>query len=284
VKKSIVYFCLLFLFLSSVNQVGAGAWTQKRAQGFYKLSFRLIRADRFYEPTGNKIDIPTLSDYTTTFYGEYGVTDWLTLVANVPVFKRITLNKQVGSNSGFVFFEGDSKSGVADSEVGVRFGLLRGGGSVLSIEVLFGLPIGDDSQTNGLLTGDGEFNQLIKAQFGHSFYPVPLYFSGEFGINNRTKGYSDEWYYAAEIGYTFSNKFLVSFKLRGVESRKNGNDTVVGGMGGLFANNQSYLSFGPEVSYIINETFGISAGIESATQAENVLSAPAFSFGIFVKK
>ena len=283
-KKSIVYFCLLFLFLSSANQVTAGAWTQKRGQGFYKLSFRLIRADQFYEPTGNKIEIPTLSDYTTTFYGEYGLTARLTLVVNVAVFKRVTLNKQVGSNSGFVFFEGDSKSGVADSEVGVRFGLLRGGSSVLSAEILFGLPIGDDSQTNGLLTGDGEFNQLIKAQFGHSFYPKPLYFSAEFGFNNRTKGYSDEWHYAAEIGYTFSNKFLVSFKLRGVESRKNGNDTVVGGMGGLFANNQSYLSYGPEVSYIINETFGISAGIESATRAENVLSAPAFSFGVFVRR
>jgi len=77
---------------------------------------------------------------------------------------------------------------------------------------------------------------------------------------------------------------LVSFKLRGVESRKNGNDTVVGGMGGLFANNQSYLSYGPEISYIVNQTFGISAGIESATRAENVLSAPAFSFGFFIRK
>jgi len=55
-------------------------------------------------------------------------------------------------------------------------------------------------------------------------------------------------------------------------------------MGGLFANNQSYLSYGPEFSYIINETFGMSAGIESATQAENVLSAPAFSFGVFIRK
>lgn len=283
-RKSIIYYCLLFLFLSSVNQVAAGAWTQKRGQGFYKMSFRLIRADQFYEPNGNKIDIPTLSDYTTNFYGEYGLTDRVTLVANVPVFKRVTLNKQVGNNSGFVFFEGDSKSGIADSEVGVRLSLLRGGGSVFSAEVILGLPIGDNSQTNGLFTGDGEFNQLIKAQFGHSFYPLPLYFSAEFGYNNRTNGYSDEWHYAAEIGYTFSNKFLVSFKLRGVESRKNSNSTVLGGMGGLSANNQSYLCYGPEFSYIINESFGLSAGIESATRAENVLSAPAFSFGVFVKR
>ena len=283
-KKSIVYFCLLFLFLSSAKQVGAGAWTQKRGQGFYKLSFGLIRADQFYDEDGNKVDITTLGDYTTIFYGEYGLYDRFTLILNVP-FKRTTLNKQV-DNSGSICpscFSGDSKTGIADSDLGVRFGLLQGGSSVMSAELILGLPIGDNSQPNGLLTGDGEFNQLLKAQFGHSFYPLPMYFSAEFGFNNRTKGYSDEWRYAAELGYTFNDKFLVSFKFRGVESRKNGNAVTVGA-GGLFASDQSYLSYGPEISYLINEKFGISAGIESATQAENVLSAPAFSFGIFIKK
>ncbi len=278
-RKSIIYFCLLFLFLSSANQLRAGAWTQKRGGGFYKLSFRFIQADQFYEQDGTRTDIPTLGDYTTIFYSEYGLKDWLTVVVNFAAFKRVTLNKQVGSTTGFVYFEGDSKSGVADSEIGVRLGLLRGGNSVLSTEVLFGLPIGDDSQSNGLLTGDGEFNQLVKAQFGHSFYPLPIYFTAEAGFNNRTNGYSDEWHYAAEIGYTFSKMFLVSFKIRGVKSRKNGN-AVTGSA--LFANNQSYLSYGPEINYMINEKLGLSAQVEGATNAENVLSAPAFSFGVFI--
>lgn len=280
-RKSIIYFCLLFLFLSSANQLRAGAWTQKRGGGFYKLSFRFIQADQFYEQDGTRTDIPTLGDYTTIFYSEYGLKDWLTVVVNFAAFKRVTLNKQVGSTTGFVYFEGDSKSGVADSEIGVRLGFLRGGNSVLSTEILFGLPIGDDDQSNGLLTGDGEFNQLVKAQFGHSFYPLPIYFTAEAGFNNRTNGYSDEWHYAAEIGYTFSKKFLVSFKIRGVESRKNSN-AVTGSA--LFANNQSYLSYGPEINYMINEKLGLSAQVEGATNAENVLSAPAFSFGVFIKR
>ena len=210
-RKNIFFLCLIISFAVSLKEAGAGGWTQQRGVGFYKLSFRFIRAGQFYEPNGNKIGIPTLSDYTTNFYGEYGLTDRLTLVANVPVFKRVTLNKQVGNNSGFVFFEGDSKSGIADSDFGIRFGFLQSGNSVLSTEFVLGLPLGDNSQSNGLLTGDGEFNQLLKVQFGHSFYPLPLYFSTEFGFNNRTKGYSDEWYYAAEIGYTVNNKLLVSF-------------------------------------------------------------------------
>lgn len=283
-KRVLAYLCMFVLSSSSIQEVWAGAWTQKRGEGYYKLGFRVIRADRFYELDGNKIDIPTIAEYTTGFYGEYGLNHRVTLIASVPFFKRITLNKQVGSNSGFVFFPGDSKTGIADSDFGVRVALLHRGGTVLSAEILFGLPIGDNNQSNGLLTGDGEFNQWFKLQFGRSFYPLTMYFSSEVGFNNRTEGYSDEFYYAVEIGYSFNNRFSIAFKARGIESLKNGDETVVGGMGGLFANNQSYLSYGPEITYNLNRVFGISAGIEGATRGENVLSAPAFSLGLFLKK
>ena len=265
------------------KQAAAGAWTQKQGHGFYKLSLRVVRADQFYEPGGNRISIPTLGEYTTIFYGEYGLNDWLTLVANAHLFKRITLNKQVGEPSGFVFFNGDSKSGVADSEIGVRLGLIRGGSFVLSTEILLGLPVGDNNQSNGLFTGDGEFNQLVKLQFGHSFYPKPLYLIGEVGFNNRTRGFSDEFHYGLELGYTLK-KLLLSFKLRGVESLENGDAAVLGGVGGLFANNQRYLAFGPEINYLLNETLGLSLSVDGAARGENVLSAAAYTIGVFLKK
>lgn len=273
---------LCFLLLAS--NAFAGAWTQPKGDGYYKLGFRMVRANQFYDPDGRKIDVPTFGDYSTIFYGEHGLTDRITLVASVPFYKRITLNKQVGRTSGFVFFEGDSKTGIADSEVGARFGLLQGGSAVVSAELLFGLPIGDNDQENGLYTGDGEFNQMVKLQFGYSLYPRPIYFGSEIGFNNRTEGYSDEFYYAAEVGYNFGGKLLVSLKMRGIESFKNGNDAVQGGMGGLFANNQSYLTYGPEVSYLLNNNFAVVAGVEGATHAENVLSAPAFSFGFVLRR
>lgn len=276
-------FLILFTTLLLVRQeANAGAWTQQRGEGYYKLGLRVVRATRFYEPGGNRISIPTTGDYTTSFYGEYGLTDRLTLVVDVP-FKRITLNRQVERTSGFVLFDGDAKTGVADSEFGVRFGLIRKGQSVLSAELLFGIPIGDDTQQSGLLTGDGEFNQLFKLQFGQSLYPKPVYFSGEVDFNNRTNGYSDEFRYAAEIGYTFHSKFLAIFRIRGVESLKNG-DGALGGMVGLFANDQSYLSYGPELVYSVDRIFGVSLGIEGATRGENVLSAVAFSLGFSVNR
>ncbi|MGH7457398.1 MAG: hypothetical protein ACRENG_38975, partial [bacterium] len=223
-----IYFLLLAGLMLASESVYAGAWTQKRGKGYYELKFQMIRANRFYEPDGRIIDIPTLAEYTTGIYGEYGLNDWLTITGDFPFYKRITLNRQIGTRTGFVFFPGDLVSGISDAEVGVRLGLLRGGPTVISAGLKLGLPIGDNTQENGLLTGDGEFNQMLSLQLGHSFYPKPLYFTGEAGVNNRTNGYSDEFRYEAEIGYTIGNNFTLTFKVNGVESFHNGDDAVQG--------------------------------------------------------
>jgi len=204
-------------------------------------------------------------------------------VAYVPFYKRITLNRQVGQQSGFVFFEGDEASGIADADVGFRVGLRQNGPTVLSLGLKFGLPIGDDQQTNGLLTSDGEFNQSVSLQIGHSFYPIPVYFATEAGFNNRSMGFSDEFRYGFELGYTIINLTAI-LRATGVESLKNGDDSIMGGMGGLFANNQSFLAYGPELIYTMNDKLGISIGAETAILTENTLSGLVFSFGLFVKR
>lgn len=283
-KKFIFFMASALALVCFSDAAHAGAWTQKRGHGFYKLEGRYIHAQRYFEPDGNIIDIPTLSDYTTSFYGEYGLSERFTLVAYVPFYKRIALNRQIGQPSGFVYFAGDSVSGFADSDAGFRFGLKQSGATVLSARVMFGLPLGDNEQTNGLLTGDGEFNQLFALELGHSFYPLPLYFSGEAGFNNRTKGYSDEFRYAAELGYTFWSRVTLMMKFTGVASLKNGEDSVRGGMGGLYANNASYLALGPSLFYQFNENFGVTAGVDGATYGENVPASPSYALGFYFKK
>lgn len=277
-KKRILYLTVIVFLCLSNTIAFAGGWTQKRGEGYYKIGFRVTQADMFYDGSGNKMRVPTFTDVTTSFYGEYGLTNRVTLIASVPFYKRLTMEREIGISGDKL-----NNSGFADSDVGFRVGLLGIGNSVVSAEVLFGLPIGDDSQPDGLLTGDGEFNQLFKLGFGHSFYPKPAYFSAEVGFNNRTQGYSDEIHYAAEIGYSFGNKWLVDFKIRGIRSIKNGSDTVVGGMATSTANNQSYLSYGAEINYLINASIGLTLGVDSATFIENTIGAPTYSFGIFYK-
>lgn len=166
----------------------------------------------------------------------------------------------------------------------MRLGLLRGGPTVISAGFKFGLPIGDNTQANGLLTGDGEFNQILSLQLGHSFYPAPIYFTSEAGVNNRTNGYSDEFRYEAEVGYTFGKRLTVNFKINGVESFQNGDDEVKGGMGGLFANNQEYLAYGSGMFYNFYKNIGVNARAAFASRGQNVLARPQFFFGVFLKQ
>ncbi len=276
------YLMFIVIFLLLVQNAFAGGWTQKQGKGFYKIGTRLINTDQFYDSDGTLTDIATFGEYTVNFYGEYGITNRITAVLNAP-FKRITLNKQIGETSGFVFFGGDSKNGISDIDAGVRFGLRQGGQTVLSADVMFGIPVGDDAQPNGLLTGCGEFSQKLMLQLGHSVYSMPLYFNTSAGVKNRSGGFSDEFHYTAEIGYSLSSHFLLILRANGLEPFRNGDDNTTGGMGGLCLNNQRYLLYGPELIFNFNDSFGISAGFESATRAQNTLSGALFTFGVFLK-
>ena len=272
------------LALAWAVQAGAGAWTQEPGTGFFKLNSQMLRGDELREVNGLKSEVPTLSDYTVSLYGEYGLRDGLTLVGYLPFFKRITLNEQVGRPSGFVYFDGDDVTGYADAQAGLRYRLARRGATVLSAQLLLGLPLGDDSQANGLLTGDGEFNQQLSLQLGHSLYPLPAYLNVDLGYNNRLDGYSDELVYSAEAGYTIAGRATLILRLNGVESRENGDDAVSGGMGGLYANDQSFVNIGPELVYTFGDGSGVSVSALHTLRVRNGLQAPVFSLGLFTRR
>ncbi len=280
-QRTLTLSSLALVMLLTAQPTLADGWPQRRGGGYYKIGFRMLQATQYYEPNGNKIRIPTLGDYTLSFYGEYGITDRITAIAYVPFYERITLNRQVGRESGFVFTEGDAVSGIADPIIGARIGLAQFGGTVLSASLRLGLPLGNSSQPNGLVTGDGELNQTVSLEAGHSFYPIPAYASASVGFNQRLEGFSDEIVYALEAGYTVADRFTITGRVRGVETLRNGD--AVGGQRGLNGNDQRYLAYGVEATYTHRNAYGLTLGVEGATRAQNVLSAPAFSMGLFIK-
>ena len=281
-KKALGYFLLLVSFLLVIPEAEAGPWPQKRRAGFYKLGFGYLQANRFYEPDGRLITIPTLADYTLSFYGEYGITDRITGIAYIPFLQRLTLNRQIGAETGFEFFEGAEQTSLADFDIGARFGLLKKGNTVVSASIMFGIPTGNTTQENGLYTGDGEFNQHVSLGLGHSFYPAPAYLAVEAGFNNRSQGFSDEFRFSAEASYTFGGKLTAITRVRGLEPLRNGDDSITGGTGGLYANNQRYIAYGVELAYMLTSNLGASLSIEGATRGQNILSAPAYQTGLFL--
>jgi len=280
-KKHFLLIGLTLMLSFGINNLYAGAWTQKKNSGFYKLGLRYISANNVYDKDGNKADIPKLTNIFLALYGEYGINEQFTLIANLSLLESINIEDQI--DNGSIVSKGGSNSGIADSDIGLRYKIWQGEGSIFSTELILGLPIGDTENKLRLYTGDDEFNQIFNILYGQSFYPLPLYLSTQVGFNNRTGGFSDEIRYAAEVGFSFIPSVLLAFKINGTQTLENGNETVLGGGYGFHSNDQKYLALGPELSYSISKSFGLTLGIESATNAANVPSALAYSFGIYFK-
>ncbi|MBA4054723.1 MAG: hypothetical protein C0490_08435 [Marivirga sp.] len=273
---------LLSICSISTFCLAGGGWPQAKGSCYYKLGQNWIIADSFYGPEGDIVGIRTTSLYTTSFYGEYGITKRLTGILYFPFFVRNTLNKEQYRPSGTVV-PGEALNALGDTDVAFKYGLIVDKPVVLSATLSFGIPLGETSGGEGgiLQTGDGEFNQMLRLDASTSFYSAPLYASAYVGFNNRTKDFSDEFRFGVEVGYTFFKKLTAIVKLNVVQSLNNGSDQVADN--GIFSNNTEYISPMVEVGYALTEKWGVSASGGYAFSAQNILASPNYGVGVYVK-
>ncbi|MDE3000332.1 MAG: hypothetical protein OXU79_14755 [Gemmatimonadota bacterium] len=259
------------VFQSSIAY--AGGWTQPKGKGYFKLSQQIISAESLFRANGSKTVIPTVSGYTTSLYGEFGLIDRVTLVGYMPFYTNFSVDAE-----GF-----DPTTGLGDWDVGVRIGLLTAGTTVVSLQALAGLPLGDSGGDIVLWSGDGEFNQHVSLQVGHSLYPVPAYLKGEIGYNNRKSSddrddnYADELRYSLQAGYTIAERVGVSLSLRGIKALDRADDEFHP------RNDVEYLSYGPQIDFYVTSSAGITTSMSRFTRAHNMLDAPTWEFGVFLK-
>ncbi len=275
--KIIFTVCIIFINTNVFSQ----GWVQKKNEGYLKLAENIVSSNKYFAPNGSTVNITTISQYATSIYGEYGITNKVTGIINFPFFVQQTLNDIQFRQSGKTI-PGDETKGIGDADLGIKYGFFQNKKFVLSSSLILGLPFGkiNAGQTGILQTGDGEFNQLIKIDVSHSFYPKSVYTSAYTGFNNRTKGFSDEFRYGLEIGFPFE-KFIPIVKINGILPLKNGSTET--SQGSLFANNIEYLSPSVELNYQITPKIGLSGAVAGAIYAKNVLKAPNFNFGAYIK-
>ena len=276
IKSPAIIILLFLIFTLATEQVFGGAWPQKKGSGYYKISFLYLSGDNIYNSDGVKIPIVKFNDFTIGAFGSFGITENLTGFLNVTLFKSTNLDS-TRQDAGF-----DTEiSGFGDIDIGVKYGLLKFDKTVISGKLLFGIPTGKGTPDSGLLTGDGEFNQAIGIEAGHSFWPAKVYLTEGIFFNNRTNGFSDDFRYFIESGVNISNSLSLIVRLHGLISFNNGDPNVKGGFG-IFSNNQQYLAYNAELVYKITTNWGISAYYESGTKGKNIISAPIINVGIFI--
>ncbi|MBC7921532.1 MAG: hypothetical protein H7Z75_10655 [Ferruginibacter sp.] len=277
--KNHPWYLLAPLLALSSELVAGGGWTQPRHNGYFKLESRLLRARNYYNAGGGITDITTTSLYTTSLYGEYGLTDRLTAIVYFPFVTRLVVNKQSFRPSGFTV-PGDAATSVGDTDVSLKFGIIRNKPLVLSASLTLGIPFGrvNAGDTKILTTGDGEFNQLVKVEAGLSF--PGGYAAAVVGFNNRTRSFSDEFHYGLEVG-TSVKRFSGLVRLYAVQSLFNG--SAGERVNSVFSNNVEYISYGPELAYTVRDKFGVTAAAAFAAAGKNILAAPTYSVGVFLK-
>lgn len=275
--KITLYSSLIF----SALQANAQGWTQKKNEGYFKLSTNVITGSKFYAPNGKIIDIRTSGVFTNSLYAEFGLSPKITAIAYVPFLVTNTLN-QINYRQSGKTEPGDKLSSFGDTDFALKYGWISNKPYVLSTTLLLGLPLGKPSggNTQILQTGDGEFNQMLRLDYSYSFYPKPFYASVYTAFNNRTKQFSDEFRYGFDVGYT-KKKWTAIVHLNAVNSLFNG--SVATAMNGVFSNNIEYVSPAIELAYMFKKSFGISASVAGALSGRNVLAAPSFNGGIFYK-
>jgi protein XagA len=238
------YFLSFLLIISMTPSVlMAQAWTKSKGEGFYKLDYSSIQASDLFDSKGKVVPFNrTIGNATTSFYGEYGISNKVTAIAYIPFF----VSDKLGARTIPTASPSSSNNGFGDVDLGLRIALPVKAFAV-SANIFLGLPTGISKQANDLVTGDGEFNQMLKIAMGTG--KKKWWTQGALGFNNRNKGYSDEFRYDFEFGYKFLNdRLLAIFKINGVESLNNG--TVAPTKTGLYSNNVVYLGVGPEFLFI----------------------------------
>ncbi|MCB0703964.1 MAG: hypothetical protein KDC34_01585 [Saprospiraceae bacterium] len=284
--KSVLSIVFAVLFCAIHTLHAGGGWPQPKGQGYFKLYEWWVVSDRHYTDIGLIDPNVTTGIFNTSFYGEYGFTDRITGVLNVPLFSRTYFNNSVSATTGDILIPGEAVNSFGDLDLGITYGLIVGKPVALSATLILGLPTGnpDGGSTGILQTGDGEFNQFLKLDAGTGFKlgKVPAYANIYTGFNNRSNGFSDEFRYGAELGLNLFNKKIWAIgRLTGVRSFQNGDPNLAINSTSVFANNSEYLSLSPELAYNINDKWGVSASAGFALSGRIIFAAPSYSVGVF---
>ena len=117
------FLVLIFMLLIFNPSFAGGGWPQPKKQGYFKLSQNFIRSPYYFNPDGEIIDITTISLYTSSLYGEYGITNRLTGILYFPFFVRNTLNEVQYNQTGKVE-PGDSFNSVGDTDISFKYGII----------------------------------------------------------------------------------------------------------------------------------------------------------------
>lgn len=282
-----ISFIGLFLVLSI--STFAGGWPQPKKSGFFQLSERWMRSNEHYTDKGLLDPNVTTGLVISSIYGEYGLTEKLTVRAYIPFLVSNFQNNIISGTRGTEIEKGQILNAFGDVILGADRLVFKNNKISVTAGISIGLAtgtIGKDEKKN-LQTGDGENNLAARIDLGASLLNkkgISVYGKLGTAYNKRTKDFSDEVQSQAELGFIIKKKYFIINKLFNVTSMQNG---VSSGeqisAAGVFANNAEFTAYEILLAAEVYKDYHLTFAVNKILSGKIVANGTAFEVGLFKK-
>jgi len=212
------------LFLTSPDISRAGAWCAPEGAFYGKLSLNRYSTDKTFTSNGSQDHLANggkFYDTNMTFYGEYGLSDRLTLSFSLPYkwLQSAYWNEYTEDDQTKRQHVTKHYNGPGDMEAGLKLGLIKEP-FVGSVQFLY-KNAGLYTSREKVLPGNNQSDYELRLLAGKSLWPFPGYCGAEAGYRFRTKAPSDEFKYLLEFGMDLFGPLSLRVKLDGTKSMHN---------------------------------------------------------------
>ena len=215
-RLQVIGYSILFA-IGATNFAFAGAWTQKKGDGLLILNHSYYRASEFINNAGRKQSQPLYQKAEWNPYIEYGLTDKITIGANlfVQYLRQDTKQSITQQITPFTTvtttYNGSANNiGIGDSELFARFRLYQKDGFVLSAEPMFKVP-SFWSYTDLPDVGNSQPEAALTLSGGYGFkaYGQNHFVNLDTGYRYRAGREKDQIRIAATLGLSLDSQWMI---------------------------------------------------------------------------
>ncbi len=295
------FLTLIFLSLMIVQSAHAGGpWPRAKNSGYAQLGFTYVGYSRFFNHEGKVTELRRpVTDFTTQLYLDYGLTDKLTLTANLP-FKYVSSADRISSADSSYFqdtVQAGNLFGLSNVMLGLKY-------NIIQKRILFSAGLNVEANVakydslTTLRTGPSAWVFHPYVSVGTTFVQGKLYTLLDAGYRIRLNNYSHEADFNFELGYSWNHKTYFILNVAGRFSMQNGSydNNVTPGVDpsdstsvslhpngrdlhtSLYPNNQQYLGYGLKFIQKIKKVH-INAAVYFG-MGRMVAAAPSYNLGV----
>jgi hypothetical protein len=277
---------LLLLISLPVLLSAQSPWVRSRGGFYAQLGFHTLpKYDAVFNGDGKieKLD-REISESTLQFYGEFGITPRLTLVASLP-YKFLESGIEVPGRANPLVLPrvGAGKlRGLGNTYFALRRKILEKGGINIAATIKAELPATKQLDSIGLRTGykAATFTPMLSIGMGYK----RAYWFAYGGYGFRTNDFQSTPNFGIEGGVKFRKLWIIAFsEFLGTLNVKNPTVPTTFNFTNSYIDNQQFVSVGFKGIFEINQFAGLVVSLAGAPKARYLPATPGIGAGLWFK-